>query len=179
MGRPLVSLAIHLCLGLGVESVDHLPHKRLAQPDTAVDLLRQHSEALVAKPDRLLLPLLRNRRRHRQLVPSVQRDCFGYCTHVMLETIEPRVHIIKTLAHQSLHRGGGLKKPLKGGFHEHALADAWLVCCDVKPITDTLAQPNRHLATRGAFALGRGSEVNAALRIQFSEFLHLTFPNAP
>src|SRR5262245_52236783 len=98
----------------------------------------------------------------------------------MFETIEPGVHVVKTPAQQRLDRGGGFKKLLKGGFHEHALADARPVCCDVEPTTDTLAQPNRHLATRGGFALACGSEVNAVgLRIHFSELLHLTFPNTP
>src|SRR6516165_4696848 len=97
----------------------------------------------------------------------------------MFEAIESGVHIVETTAQQSLDRGSGLKKLLEGGFHERALADAWPVCCDVKPTTDTLAQPNRHLATRGRFALACGSAVNAVgLRIQFSELLHLTFPDA-
>jgi hypothetical protein len=69
---------------------------------------------------------------------------------------------------------------LKGGFHEHALADAWPVCCDVKPTTETFAKPNRHLATRGGFAPARRSNVNAiSLRILLGELLHLIFPNAP
>src|SRR5215813_13426306 len=98
----------------------------------------------------------------------------------MFETIEPGVHIVKTTAQQSLDRGGWLKKLLEGSFHERALADAWPVCRYVKPTADTLAQPNRHLATRRNFALACGSEVNTVgLRIQFSELLHLTFPNAP
>ena len=98
----------------------------------------------------------------------------------MFEAIESGVHIVETTAQQSLDRGSRLKKLLEGGFHERALADAWPVCCDVKPTTDTLAQPDRHLATRRNFALACGSEVNmVGVRIQFSELLHLTFPNAP
>jgi hypothetical protein len=65
-------------------------------------------------------------------------------------------------------RATSSESALKGGFHEHALADAWPVCCDVKPITDTFAKPNRHLATRGGFAFARRSNVNAiSLPIQF------------
>jgi hypothetical protein len=97
----------------------------------------------------------------------------------MFKTIEPGVHIVKTPAQQSLDRGGRLKKLLEGSFHERALTDAWPVCCDVKPTTDAFAQPNRHLATRGGFALARRSVSAVGLRIQFSELLHLTFPNAP
>jgi hypothetical protein len=98
----------------------------------------------------------------------------------MFETIEPGVHIVKTPAQQPLDRGSGLKKLREGGLHEHALADAWPLRCAVKPTTDALAQPNRHLAPRGLFALANGSKVNAVgLRIQFCELLHLTFPNAP
>ena len=98
----------------------------------------------------------------------------------MFETIEPGMHIVKTTAQQSLDRGSGLKKLFEGSFHERALTYAWPVCCDVEPTTDTLAQPNRHLATRRNFALACGSEVNmVGVRIQFSELLHLTFPNAP
>jgi hypothetical protein len=90
------------------------------------------------------------------------------------------VHIVKTLAQQSFGRWGGCKKILKSGFHEHALADARPVGCDVKPTTDTFAKPNRYLATRRSIALARRSNVNAiSLRIQFGELLHLIFPNAP
>jgi hypothetical protein len=69
---------------------------------------------------------------------------------------------------------------LKGGFHEHALADARPVGCDVKPIADTFAKPNSYFAARRSSALARRSKVNAiSLRIQFGELLHLTFPNTP
>ena len=99
----------------------------------------------------------------------------------MFETVEPGVHIIETLAQQSFDRWCGCKKILKGGFHEHALADARSVGRDVEPIADTLAKPNRHLATRRGFALARRSNVNAiGLPIQLGELLHLlTSPKAP
>ncbi len=99
----------------------------------------------------------------------------------MLKTVESGVHIVKTLAQQSFDRRCGCKKILKGGFHEHALADARSVGCDVEPTADTFAKPNSYFATNGGFTLARGSNVNAiSLRIQFGELLHLlTFPNAP
>ena len=99
----------------------------------------------------------------------------------MFETIEPGVHIFKTPAQQSFDRGGGLEKMLKGWFHEHALADARPVGCDVKPTADTFAKPNSHFATYRSFALSRPSYVSAiSLRIQLRELLHLlTFPKAP
>jgi hypothetical protein len=99
----------------------------------------------------------------------------------VLETVEPGVHIVKTLAQQSFDRWGGFKKMLKGGFHEHALADTRSVGSDVKPTADTFAKPNSYFATHGDFALARRSNVNAiSLRIQLGELLHLlTFPNAP
>ena len=71
MGAPLACLVLHLCPALELESLDCLLQERPALSDATVDLLRQNSEALVAKADGLLLPLLRNRRRHCQLVSSV------------------------------------------------------------------------------------------------------------
>jgi hypothetical protein len=71
MDGLLACLVLHSCLALGMDSVDCLLHERPALPDAAVNLLRQNSEALVTKPDRLLLPLLRDRRRYCQLVSSV------------------------------------------------------------------------------------------------------------
>jgi hypothetical protein len=102
VGGLLDCLVLHSCLAWGMESVDCLLHEGPALPHAAVDLLRQNSEALVTKADRFFLPLLRNRRRHRQLVSSVQGDCFSYRADVMFETIEPGVHIVKTPAQQSL-----------------------------------------------------------------------------
>ena len=71
VGGPFACLVLHLCLAPGMESVDCLLHERPALSDAAVDLLRQNSETLVAKADRPLLPLLRYRRCHCQLVSSV------------------------------------------------------------------------------------------------------------
>jgi hypothetical protein len=70
---------------------------------------------------------------------------------------------------------------IEGGFHEHALADARTVGCDVKPTADTFTEADRYLAARGGFALARRSSINAiGLRIQSSQLLHfLIFPQAP
>ncbi len=135
-------------MALGIESVDGLLHERPILSNAAIDLFRQNLETLVTKADRLSLPLLRYRRCHSQLVSSVQRDCLGYHPHLVFETVEPGVHIVKTLAQQSFDRWCGCKKILKGGFHEHALADARSVGRDVEPTADTFAKSNRHLATR-------------------------------
>jgi len=95
----------------------------------------------------------------------------------VLETIEPGVHIVKTPTQPSFDRGTRLEKLLKSRFHEHTFSDAWPVRCDVKPTTDTLAQPNRHLPARGSFALASGSDVNAVrLRIKSGELLHWRSP---
>ena len=168
-------------MALGIEAVDRLLHERPTLSNAAIDLFRQNLETLVTKEDRLLLPLLRNRRRHRQLVSSVQRDCLGYRTHVMFEAIELCVQIVKTLAQQSLDRGCGLKKMLKGGFHEHALAEARSVGCDVKPTTDTFAKPNCHFAACRGFAPARRSDFSATnFRVQIGQLLHfLTTPKIP
>ena len=71
LGGLLASLVLHSSLALGMESVDCFLHEGPALSDAAVDLLRQNSETLVTKADRLLLPLLRYRRCHCQLVSSV------------------------------------------------------------------------------------------------------------
>ncbi|ABQ33714.1 hypothetical protein BBta_1495 [Bradyrhizobium sp. BTAi1] len=69
---------------------------------------------------------------------------------------------------------------LESSFNQHALADARSVARDVKPTTDTFAEPNRYLATRGGFALAPSLNVNAInLRTQFGELLHPMFPNVP
>jgi hypothetical protein len=96
----------------------------------------------------------------------------------VFETVEPGVHIIETLAQQSFDRWGGCKKILKGGFHEHALADARSLGCDVEPTADTFAKPNSYFATSGSFALSRRSSVNAiGSRIQIGQLLHfMIFP---
>jgi hypothetical protein len=64
----LACLALNACLAMGLDSVDRLLHERPALSDAAIHLLRQQLEALVTKPDRLLLPFLRDRRRYRQLI---------------------------------------------------------------------------------------------------------------
>ena len=116
-----------------------------------------------------------------QMITRVQRDGLGDHPHIALEVVEPGVHIVEMLPHQSFDRWGGVQKMLEGSFHEHALADARSVGCDVKPTADTFTKPNRHFATRRGFALARGSNVNAiGLRIQFGELLHFPiFPQAP
>jgi hypothetical protein len=156
-----------------MESVDCLLHERPALSNAAVDLLRQNSETLVTKADCLLLPLLRYRRCHCQLVSSVQRDCFGDHPHIALEVVEPGMHVVETLAQQRVDRWGGVQKMLKGGFHEHALADARSVGCDVKPTTDTFTQPNCYFAACRGFAPARRSDFRAtSFRIQIGQLLH-------
>ncbi len=58
-------------MALGIEAVDGLPYERPTLSNAAIDLFRQNLETLVTKEDRVLLPLLRNRRRHSQLVSSM------------------------------------------------------------------------------------------------------------
>jgi hypothetical protein len=97
----------------------------------------------------------------------MQRNGLGDHPHLALEVVEPGVHIVKTLAHQSFDRWRGSQKMLKGGFHKHALADTRSVGRDVKPTADAFTKPNRYFATRGNFALARRSDVNAiGFRIQ-------------
>jgi hypothetical protein len=74
-------------------------HQRPAQSNTPVDLLGQNHEAFVAEKRRLLPPRLRHRRHERQMIPCVQRDSFGHRPNIVLEAIEPGIHIVKTLLH--------------------------------------------------------------------------------
>ena len=71
LGSPLACLVLHSALALGMQRFDRLLHERPALLDAAVDLLRQNSEPLVTQADRLLLPLLRYRWGHCQLVSRV------------------------------------------------------------------------------------------------------------
>jgi hypothetical protein len=180
LDNPLSCLVLPSRLALGMEGVDRLLHERATQPNAAIDLFRQNFETRITKADRLRLPLLRDRRRHSQLVSSVECDCFSHRTHTMFETIESGVHIVKAPAQQTLGRRRGLKKLPESRFHEHALADARPVCCDVKPAIDIFAKPNCDLATRGGFALARRSNIDTiSSRIQFGELLHPMSPDAP
>ena len=144
-------------------------------------MLGQDFEALVAENDRLALSRFGNRRHDGQMISGVQRDGLGDHPHIALEVVEPGVHIVEMLPHQSFDGWGGVQKMLEGGFHKHALADARSVGCDVKPTADAFTQPNRHFATCRGFALARRSNVNAIdLRIQFGELLHLPIiPQSP
>src|SRR6266403_4919474 len=101
------------------------------------------------------------------MISGVQRDCLGDHPHIPLEVVEPGVHIVETLPHQSFDGWGGVQKMIEGGFHKQALADARSVGCDVKPTADALTKPNRHFTACRGLALARGSEVNAiGIRIQ-------------
>src|SRR5260370_36031293 len=91
------------------------------------------------------------------MISGVQRDRLGDHPHIAHEVVEPGVHIVETLPHQSFDGWGGLQKMLEGGFHKHALADARSVGCDVKPTADALTKPNRHFATCRGFAFARRS----------------------
>jgi hypothetical protein len=115
------------------------------------------------------------------MISGVQRDGLGDRPQIALEVVESGVHTFKTLTQQSVDRWGGAQKMLKGGFHEHALADARSVGCDVKPTADAFTKPNRYFAARGSFALARRSNVNAiGWRIQSGLLLHgLISPKTP
>jgi hypothetical protein len=115
------------------------------------------------------------------MISGVQRDRLGDHPHIAREVVEPGVHIVETLPHQSFDGWGGVQKMLEGGFHKHALADARSVGCDVKPTADALTKPNRHFAACRGLALARGSEVNAiGIRIQIGQLLHFpTIPKSP
>ncbi|HMI13018.1 MAG TPA: hypothetical protein VK567_15765 [Bradyrhizobium sp.] len=141
-------------------------------------MLGQDFEALVAENDRLALSRFGNRRHDGQMISGVQRDRLGDHPHIAREVVEPGVHIVETLPHQSFDGWAGLQKMLEGGFHKHALADARSVGCDVKPTADALTKPNRHFTACRGLALARGSEVNAiGIRIQIGQLLH--FPTIP
>ena len=144
-------------------------------------MLGQDFEALVAENDRLALSRFGNRRHDGQMISGVQRDCLGDHPHIALEVVEPGVHIVETLPHQSFDGWGGVQKMLEGGFHKHALADARSIGCDVKPTADALTKPNRHFAACRGLALARRSDVNAiGLRIQIGQLLHFpTIPKSP
>jgi hypothetical protein len=70
---------------------------------------------------------------------------------------------------------------LNGGFHEHALADARSVGCDVKPTADTFTQPHCYFTACRGFAPARRSDFSAtSFRIQIGQLLHfLTTPQKP
>jgi hypothetical protein len=112
------------------------------------------------------------------MISDVQRDRLGDHPHIAREVVEPGVHIVETLPHQSFDGWGGLQKMLEGGFHKHALADARSVGCDVKPTADALTKPNRHFAACRGFAFARRSNVpSTGLHIQIGQLLH--FPTIP
>jgi hypothetical protein len=170
---PLACCLIRFFLLSGVWAVDGLLHKRPALTNAPIDLLGQDLEALVAENDRLALSRFGNRRHDRQMISGVQRDRLGDHPHIALEVVEPGMHVVETLAQQRLDRWGGVQKMLKGGFHEHALADARSVGCDVKPTTDTFTQPNCYFAACRGFAPARRSDFSAtSFRIQIGQLLH-------
>src|SRR5216684_9416077 len=69
---------------------------------------------------------------------------------------------------------------LKSGFHEHALADARSVCCDVKSPADPFTQANRDFATRRGLALTRWNADVRGMHILIRQLLHfLTFSPRP
>ena len=146
MRRPLARCLIRFFLLSGVQAIDGLLHKRPALTNAPIDLLDQDFEALVAENDRLALSRFGNRRHDGQMISGVQRDCLGDHPHIALEVVEPGVHIVETLPHQSFNGWGGVQKMLEGGFHKHALADARSIGCDIKPAADTLTEPNRYFA---------------------------------
>jgi hypothetical protein len=117
-------------------------------PNATIDLLRKDLETFIAEKNRLSLLLLRDRRRHRQLVPGLERDRLGHRPHVLFETVEPGMHLVKTLLNQVLDRRRRIHKMLKSGFHEHALAHARSVGCGVESSANSFANPNGDLTAR-------------------------------
>ena len=144
-------------------------------------MLGQDFEALVAENDRLALSRFGNRRHDGQMISGVQRDRLGDHPHIALEVVEPGVHIVEMLPHQSFDGWGGVQKMLESSFNQHALADARSIGCDVKPTADAFTQPNRHFAACRGFAPARLTDVSAiGLRIKIGQLLHLlTIPQNP
>jgi hypothetical protein len=108
------------------------------------------------------------------MISGVQRDRLGDHPHIALEVVEPGVHIVETLPHQSFDGWGGVQKMLKSSFNQHALADARTVGCDVKPTADAFTQPNRYFAACRGFPPARLTDVSTiGLRIKIGQLLHL------
>ena len=80
-------------------------------------------------------------------------DVLGHHPHIALETVKPDTHIVKMILHQIFNRWVRPQKAFKGSFHDHALADARAVGCDVKPVTECFGKPNGHLSLRQRTAL--------------------------
>ena len=87
-------------VAVGIETFDRLLHERPMQSNATIDLFRQNLKTLVTEQNRFALPLLRDRRRHGQLVSRVECDCLGHHTHIVFEPVEPGVHLVETLLHQ-------------------------------------------------------------------------------
>jgi hypothetical protein len=104
----------------------------------------------------------------------------GHHTHVVFETVEPGVHLVETPLHRVFNRRRWVQKMLESRFHEHALAGARSVCCDVKPPANPFAEPNRDFATRRGRALAWSNADLRDMHILIRQFLHfLTFPQDP
>jgi hypothetical protein len=98
----------------------------------------------------------------------------------VFKTVEPGVHLVEPLMHQGFDRRRRVQKMLKSGFHEHALADARSVCCDVGSPADAFTQANGDFATRGGFAFARPNGDVRGMHILIRQLLHfLTFPQDP
>jgi hypothetical protein len=107
------------------------------------------------------------------MISGVQRDRLGDHPHIALEVIEPGVHIVETLPHQSFDGWGGVQKMLKSSFNQHALADARAIGCDIKPTADALTKPNRYFAACRGFPPARLTDVSTiGLRIKIGQLLH-------
>jgi len=108
------------------------------------------------------------------MISGKQRDRLGDHPHIALEVIEPGVHIVETLPHQSFDGWGRLQKILKSSFNQHALADARAIGCHVKPTADAFTQPNRYFAPCRGFPPARLADVSTiGLRIKIGQLLHL------
>jgi hypothetical protein len=137
---------LRLRLVCGFETVDRLLHERLVHLDASVDLFGKNFEALIAEAHGVVLPRLRKRWHHCEMIAGMERDGFGYHPHVPFKAVEPDVHVVETLLYDFFCRWGRLQKVFKGRFHEDALADARTITRSAEPVIEFLGKPDGHLA---------------------------------
>ena len=105
----------------------------------------------------------------------MQRNGFGHDPHVPFKAIEPVLQNVKSVPYGIFNRGSDAQKAFKGGFHDHALADARTLCCRGKSAVEVLGEPDGHLVaplrSRPGKRWGFGVSV-ASLHIDFTLELH-------